>query len=103
MSALSSMQYTIGTALDRAQEFGHVVDLLVEGEWMSGRVVACDGIGVVLDNAGEEHSIARLERVSAVRIASAAPMLRTANVARDDTERTHDGAVVMPGPRRAAE
>jgi len=101
--ALSSMQYTIGTALDRAQEFGYVVDLLVEGQWMSGLVVACDGIGVVLDNTGEEHSIARLDRVSAVRIASAAPMLRAAGIARDDAERTHDGAVVMPGPRLAAE
>lgn len=101
MSALSSMQYTIGTAIDRAQELGYVVDLLVDGQWMSGFVVACDGIGVVLDNAGEEHSIARLERVAAVRVGSAAPMLRSATAARDDAERTHDGAVVMPGPRRS--
>jgi hypothetical protein len=104
MSGLSTMQYTIGTAIDRAREAGYTVDILVDGHWMSGMVVACDGIGVVLDNTGEEHAIARLERVSAVRVASAAPMLRPAPApVRDEAERTRDGAVVMPGPRAAAD
>ena len=39
----SSMQYTVGTAIERAREQGHLVELLLEGHWVSGRVVASDG------------------------------------------------------------
>jgi hypothetical protein len=76
MTALSSMQYTIGTALNRAREAGTMVEVLVDNHWVSGLVVACDGIGVVLDNRGEEHCVVRLERVAAVRVCAEAPMLR---------------------------
>jgi sRNA-binding regulator protein Hfq len=40
--------YTIGTALNRARDNDIPVRVLVEGEWLSGRVVAVDGFGVVL-------------------------------------------------------
>jgi len=94
----SSMQYTIGTALERAREAEHLVEVLVGSHWITGMVVARDGMGVVLDNHGLEHCIIRLESITAVRVAAEAPMLN----ARDDgppADRTSDGAVPMPGPR----
>lgn len=63
----SSMQYTIGTAISRAHEDGHHVDLLVEGHWLSGRVVGSDSMGVVLEDSAT-HYVVRLERVTAVRV-----------------------------------
>jgi hypothetical protein len=104
MSGISSMQYTIGTALDRAHESGYVVELLVESHWVTGQVVACDGIGVVLDNDGREHCVVRLESIAAVRVGSEAPMRRKISAARPMSEaRTFDGAMPMPSPRAAAD
>jgi hypothetical protein len=85
MTSLSSMQYTIGTAIERAREHGHPVRVLVEGQWLEGLVVASDGIGVVLEDEDYEHAVVRLEHISAVRVQAAAPMTRP-----------------MPGPRRAS-
>ena len=104
MNALSTMQYTIGTALDRAGDLGLVVEVLVESNWVSGRVVANDGLGVVLDRDSEEHCVVRLERISAVRVASQAPMLERIKTGQTaGHERTFDGAMPMPTPRAAAE
>lgn len=99
----SSMQYTIGTALERAREQGHRVEILAEGHWLDGHVVASDGIGVVLDNGAEDHAIVRLECVAAVRVRTAAPMLRPAPYRPQPAaeQRTADGAMPMPAPRRA--
>ncbi|MBO9521769.1 MAG: hypothetical protein J7518_09550 [Nocardioidaceae bacterium] len=72
MSPLSSMQYTIGTALERAREQGLPVRVLVEGEWLGGRVVANDGTGVVLEDEDFEYAVVRLEHVSAVQVRSSA-------------------------------
>ncbi|MFZ5849093.1 MAG: hypothetical protein ACOYX5_17125 [Actinomycetota bacterium] len=88
-----SMIYTIGTALNRARDAGVPVEVLVEGMWVRGHVLAVDGFGVVLhadDDA--EHSVIRVESISAVTIKSAAPH-RTA------ISRVH----AMPGPRVARE
>jgi hypothetical protein len=66
---MSSTLYTIGTALRRAHAHHLQVALLVESHWMVGSVVAVDGHGVLLDLVeDDEHSVVRLESVSAVRV-----------------------------------
>lgn len=94
----SSMIYTMGMALNRALESNAAVDVLVNGEWLSGSVVISDGYGVVLDN-GEEHSIVKVDRIAAVRILTASPV-------RQSIDGHHLGsfaeATPMPGPRMAA-
>jgi hypothetical protein len=80
-----------------------VVDVLVDNHWLTGLVVANDGIGVVLDNEGEEHCVVRLECVAAVRVGARAPMLRRipggqAPEPRYDSDR-YDGARPMPAPQ----
>jgi hypothetical protein len=101
MSVLSSMQYTIGTALERAREGGSTVEILVGGQWLSGLVVGLDGLGVVLDHEGEEHCIVRLECVTAVRVCARAPMLRRIPTGRSHDD-SFDGARPMPGPHAAS-
>ena len=68
-----SVLYTIGTALNRASDSGAVVQVLVEGQWLDGRVAAVDGHGVVLESDKAEHSVVRTSSISAVRVFSAAP------------------------------
>lgn len=103
MTTLSSMQYTIGTALERAREGGSIVEVLVDNHWLSGLVVASDGIGVVLDKHGEEHCVIRLECIAAVRVCAQAPMLRRIpGGLSDDFERAFDGAMPMPATQRYA-
>lgn len=97
MTAMSSMQYTIGTALERAREHGHPVRVLVEGQWIGGLVVASDGIGVVLEDEDFEHAVVRLEHISAVRVQASSPMTRKVN---SRVPGTSDSAMPMPGPRR---
>lgn len=103
MTALSSMQYTIGTALDRAQQGNLYVELLVGDHWLEGLVVAADGQGVVLDNEGRDHCVVRLERISAVRVGAEAPRMDTGTT---NAPRAGDGASVsampMPAPHAAA-
>jgi sRNA-binding regulator protein Hfq len=68
-----SMIYTIGTALNRARDNGFSVEILVEGQWVSGDVLAVDGFGVVLQAEDNRHSVIRIESISAVTICAAAP------------------------------
>jgi hypothetical protein len=71
---MSSTLYTIGTALRRAHDHSLPVSLLVEGYWMEGRVLAIDGHGVLLDLVEDnEHSVIRLEAISAVRVQGRLP------------------------------
>jgi hypothetical protein len=70
---MSSIIYTIGTALNRAQDNGTPVQVLVEGHWLTGEVVAVDGHGLVLQHDALEHVVIRIGSVSAVRILSPAP------------------------------
>ena len=72
MSSESTI-YTIGTALNRAHDNDLTVQVLVEGQWMSGQVLAVDGHGVVLDSADDGHAVIRMGSVSAVRVFAAAP------------------------------
>ena len=69
----NSMIYTMGTALDRAQEVGALVQCLVQGEWLAGSVMAVDGHGLVLTRGDSEHVVVRLEDVSALRVQGALP------------------------------
>jgi len=68
-----STLYTIGTALSRAQDGGVPVAVLVEGTWLTGQVVGVDGHGVILAADGAEHSVVRIESISAVRVLTSAP------------------------------
>ncbi len=68
-----SVLYTIGTALNRAHDNDVPVSILVEGQWLSGRVAAVDGHGVVLHADDSEHSVIRMGSVSAVRMFSSPP------------------------------
>ena len=63
---------TIGTALNRAEQAGAQVSALVQGQWISGRVLGIDGHGVVLANGDGESAVLRLEHVAVVRIDDAA-------------------------------
>ena len=83
-----SMIYTIGTALNRARDNAVGVEILVEGMWIRGHVLAVDGFGVVLHVEDNQHSVIRIESISAVTILTAAPH-------RSAIERVH----AMPGPR----
>jgi hypothetical protein len=69
----SSTLYTIGTALDRAKDNNLPVDVLVEGHWLTGLVVATDGHGVLLTCEDREHALIRMGNVAAVRVHSPAP------------------------------
>jgi hypothetical protein len=100
----NSMQYTIGTALSRACDAGHDVEVLVDGHWLGGHVVAADGVGVVLESSEEEHSVVRMERITAVRVHSSLPQRPRLRSAPAPAEaRLADGAMPMPGPRVPAE
>jgi hypothetical protein len=63
---------TIGTALSRAEQAGATVSALVQGQWISGRVLGIDGHGVVLANGEGESAVLRLEHVAVIRIEDAA-------------------------------
>ena len=69
MTAAGSMQYTIGSALQRACDAGQVVDVLVDNHWVTGRIAGLDGHGVVLEGDHHDRSVVRLERVAVVRVA----------------------------------
>ena len=105
MAAFSSVQYTIGTALERAREGGLLVQVLVEGHWLAGLVVASDGHGVVIEDGADDHCVVRLERVSAVRVGDRAPRMGIVDSEHPFHGEENDrfGAPMpMPGPRVAA-
>lgn len=60
--------YTVGTALRLAQQSDASVDILVEGQWISGRVLSIDGHGVVLASHSREHAVVKIEAISAVKV-----------------------------------
>ena len=70
--------YTIGTALNRAHANHLRVEVLAEGQWLNGLVLAVDGHGVVLSDDDLGHSVIRMESVAAVRVLNAAGAPRTA-------------------------
>jgi hypothetical protein len=88
--SMDSTIYTIGTALNRAQDNDATVQVLVEGQWLTGSVVAVDGHGVVLQTTELEHAVIRMGSVAAVRIFAEVP------------HRTPIGAGARPMPGAAA-
>ncbi len=66
MTKISSSMLSVGTLLRRAEDTGAPVTILVQGAWLEGRVIGCDGLGAVLD--GEDgQALVRLDSVTAVR------------------------------------
>jgi hypothetical protein len=92
----SSMLYTMGMALSRALDNNASVDVLVDGEWLRGTVVLYDGTGVVLDN-GEDHSIVRVDHITAVKVMSMSPM----RAELEGRATAFGEPMPMPGPRMA--
>lgn len=72
MSIQSSMQVTVGSALNRAWDQGQPVDVLAGGHWFSGLISAVDGMGVAIDGENFERYVIRLDQVSVVRIRAVA-------------------------------
>lgn len=66
MTKMSSAMLSVGTLLRRAEDTGAEVSVLVQGSWIRGRVIGCDGLGAVLDE-GDAQSLVRLDSVKAVR------------------------------------
>jgi hypothetical protein len=69
----SSIIYSMGTALNLARNNDTPVEVLVGSQWIVGRVLTCDGHGVVLETDRHEHAVIRMESVSAVKILSRVP------------------------------
>ena len=90
---MSSMLYTVGTALSRAAENGHAVGVLVEGSWIRGLVVANDGTGVVLECVDGGHCVVKVEKIAAVTVQSESPYRGSIGDGQADWE-----ATPMPGP-----
>ena len=70
MSKMSSTMFSVGTLLRHAQDTGADVKVLVEGSWMEGRVIGCDGHGAILDS-GHSQFLVRLDHVTAVEFSRA--------------------------------
>jgi hypothetical protein len=96
--------FTVGTALRRAESNALPVEVLVQGHWLRGTVAGVDGQGVILSTHAE-HSVVRLESISAVRVPETmadAPVAETFDqhhelaLARED-----DGSFAMPGTATA--
>lgn len=96
----SSMIYTMGMALNRAMENNSEVDVLVNGEWITGSVIISDGYGVVLEGA-DQHAIVKLDQIAAVRIATRVPTLHKITAGEDQVAGSFSEPMPMPGPRMA--
>jgi hypothetical protein len=93
--------FTIGTALRRAESNNMPVEVLVQGHWLSGLVAGVDGHGIVL-STHSEHSVVRLESITAVRIPET--VAQAASAETFDLQHAQltvhgtDDAWAMPGP-----
>ena len=97
---MSSMLYTVGTALSRAADNGHAVGVLVGGCWIRGQVAANDGTGVVLESPDGSHCVVKVELIAAVTVEAESPY-RSSTPCRGSIGDGHQDwdAVPMPGPR----
>jgi hypothetical protein len=71
MTKMSSTMLSVGTLLRRAEETGSEVRVLVQGCWLDGRVIGCDGLGAILDDGNDQQVLVRLESVVAVTFSRA--------------------------------
>jgi hypothetical protein len=99
----SSTIFTIGTALRRAEDNDLPVEVLLHGQWLRGTVAGLDEYGLILSTHAE-HSIIRLEAISAVRIPETmqdAPVAETFDTHRQLAMAVvEDSAFAMPGAAR---
>jgi hypothetical protein len=66
MTKMSSTMFSVGTLLRRAEDTGAQVRVLVQSNWLVGRVLGCDGLGAVLDDGEDAQFLVRLDQVAAV-------------------------------------
>jgi hypothetical protein len=71
MTKISSTMFSVGTLLRHAEDSGAPVKVLVQGNWLDGRVLACDGLGAVLDDGDGSQFLVRLDQVAAVKFSRA--------------------------------
>ena len=71
MTKMSSTMFSVGTLLRHAEDSGSAVQVLVQGNWLDGRVLGCDGMGAVLDDDDGGQFLVRLEQVAAVKFSRA--------------------------------
>ena len=64
--ASSSTVFTVGTLLSRAESSGTRVRVLVEGNWIAGTPLICDGHGVILETPEDGQYLVRVEAITAV-------------------------------------
>ena len=64
MGSMSTV-YTMGTFLSRAEGLGQDVRVLVEGHWITGTPLSCDGHGVILDSGQDGQVLVRVEAITA--------------------------------------
>ena len=62
----SSTVFTVGTLLSRAESSGTRVRVLVEGNWIAGTPLVCDGHGVILETPEDGQYLVRVEAITAV-------------------------------------
>ena len=71
MTKMSSTMFSVGTLLRHAEDSGAAVKVLVQGNWLDGRVLGCDGLGAVLDDGDGGQFLVRLDEVAAVKFSRA--------------------------------
>ena len=59
---------TMGTALNRAHDHDAMWRSWSGVSWLTGVVAGVDGYGVVLADAQNDHSVIRMDAISAVRV-----------------------------------
>ena len=64
MGSMSTV-YTMGTFLSRAEGLGQEVRVLVEGHWITGTPLSCDGHGAILDSEQDGQVLVRVEAITA--------------------------------------
>jgi hypothetical protein len=66
------MLLTIGQALDRAKADELTVRMHIGGEWITGRVLNCDGHGVAVLESNGDVCVVRQDTINCVRLPSRA-------------------------------
>ena len=84
--------YTIGTALGRAQAADQLVEVLVGGQWITGRPKDVDSLGVVIETEDHDIMVTRLDSISAVKMIQSRPTLVEVHL---DVERELQDAIVI--------
>lgn len=96
MTKMSSTMFSVGTLLRAAEDSGTSVRVLVQGSWLAGRVIGCDGLGAVIDDGEGDRVLVRLDSVVAVRFSRA--QMEGEDVV-DDRARAHGGSgPIAAGP-----